>query len=427
LGVAAATAGLAVALTHAAGCGSTPLGTGHAGTGGGGQTGAGGTAASGGSGATGAGGAAPATRQVDILFMIDDSSSMQTAQENLRANLPSFMDVLKGLPGGLPDLHVAVVSSDMGAGDGSIQGCSRTGDNGVFKFQPTGTCTATGLGAGSTFLVDSGGASPQTNFGTQDITTVFQCIATLGASGCGFEHQLASIARALGADGAAAPAENAGFLRANAILAVVLLTNEDDCSAPAGSPLFSPTSPMLASTYGPTSNFQCNEFGHKCLVPAGLPNAGTMQPPSRYAPNGSMNDTVVYTPPMAATSNCVSYEDSPVLTSVGSIADGIKRLKAFPQSQILVTAITGLNEGPSSNGYTVAWRAPSVSDTGPWPFVQHTCGDTSSPTGFADPAVRIEQFVKQFGTNGFVDTYCQANYAPTLGLIATKLAALITP
>jgi hypothetical protein len=399
---------------------------GAGGAGGGGAVGAGGTV--GGGGAVGTGGTPPPTRQVDLLFMIDNSSSMDTGQANLRANLPSFMNVLKGLPGGLPDLHVAVVSSDMGAGDGSsIMGCSFNGDNGVFRSQPTGGCTTTGLNAGATFLTDTGGASPQTNFGTQDITSVFQCIAALGATGCGFEHQLASIARALGADGAAPPTQNAGFLRPNAILAIVLLTNEDDCSAPPGSTLFTPTSSQLGSMYGPTENFQCNEWGHKCLVPAGLPNAGTMAPPSRYAPTNSVTDRVVYTPPMAATSNCVSREDSPVLTPVGTVATGIKRLKAFPNSQILVTAITGLNEGPSSNGYAVTWRAAPTTDTGPWPAVAHACGGDTASTSFADPAVRIEQFVQQFGTNGFVDTYCQTTYAGTLGLIATKLAAMLTP
>ena len=81
--------------------------------------------------------------QGDILFMIDNSASMATAQANLQANLGNFMDVLKGLAGGLPDLHIAVVTSDMGAGDGvSIQGCTANGDNGVFRFQPSAGCTA---------------------------------------------------------------------------------------------------------------------------------------------------------------------------------------------------------------------------------------------------------------------------------------------
>jgi hypothetical protein len=130
---------------------------------------------------------------------------------------------------------------------------------------------------------------------------------------------------------------------------------------------------------------------------------------------------------MAAMGNCVSFEDSPVLTSVGSIAEGIKRLKAFPNGQILVTAITGLNEGPSSNGYTVTWRAAPTTDTGPWPQIAHVCGSDTGTTSFADPAVRIEQFVQQFGTNGFADSYCQTNYAGTLGLIATKLSAMLAP
>jgi hypothetical protein len=43
---------------------------------------------------------------------------------------------------------------------------------------------------------------------------VFACIANLRQSGCGFEHQLRSIVRALGADaGVLAPDKNACFLR----------------------------------------------------------------------------------------------------------------------------------------------------------------------------------------------------------------------
>src|SRR5262249_24827403 len=142
-----------------------------------------------------------------------------------------------------------------------IQGCSATGDNGVFHYQRTGTCTSTGLDPNATFIASTGGANPVTNFGTQDITTVFQCITGVGALGCGFEHQLASVARALGADGASPPPENAGVLRANAVLGIVMLSNEDDCSGPPGDPLWDPVSSQLSSMYGPTDNFQCNEWG----------------------------------------------------------------------------------------------------------------------------------------------------------------------
>jgi hypothetical protein len=349
--------------------------------------------------------------------MIDNSSSMETAQANLAANMGSFMDVLKGLAGGLPDLHVAVVTSDMGAGDGSsIQGCTTNGDNGVFRFQPGLGCTATGLDANATYIVDTGGAAPTTNFGSMDITTVFSCIAGVGAFGCGFEHQLASIARALGADGAPPPPQNAGFLRPEATLGIVLLSNEDDCSGPPGSPLFDPTSSQLVSMYGPTENFLCNEWGHLCVSPT----TGQLVQPSRFAPNNLATDVVTYSAP-GGPDNCESFEASPVLTSVGSIVNGIKALKSDPARQILVGAIVGPAEE-----YTVTWRTAPTMDTGPWPQINHSCGSPGSPTGFADPAVRLQQFVQQFGPNGVFDTFCQANYGQTLHAMATRLGQVVT-
>ena len=365
--------------------------------------------------------------QADILFMIDSGGSEESAHANLKANLGSFMDVLKALPGGLPDLHIAVITADMGAGDGtSIIGCSLNGDNGAFHYRPSGGCVSVGFtDPNATFIVDSGGGSPQTNFGTQDVTTVLECIIDPGSSGCGFRQQLGSIARALGADGAAPPSQNVGFLRPDALLAIVMLTDADDCSAPPGSPLFDPISGTLNSMYGPTQHFLCNEWGHLCVPPGG----GAPVQPSRFAPTGSVTDTVVYTPAMATVSNCQSFEQSPVMTAVGALADGIKALKADPANQILITALVGMTEGPDSEGYTVSWRTPPTPDTGPWPGVDHACGDATAgmTAGFADPAVRIEQFVRSFGANVIVDNFCQADYGASLTNIATTLARMTAP
>src|SRR5436190_963694 len=55
-------------------------------------------------------------RNVDLLFMVDNSFSMKNSQDKLRGNFPTFMTRLKDPPG-LPNVHVAVVSSDMGAYD----------------------------------------------------------------------------------------------------------------------------------------------------------------------------------------------------------------------------------------------------------------------------------------------------------------------
>ena len=121
--------GLFSVIALAAGCGGHSLspdgGGGHGGTTG---TGTAGTMGGGGSGGTGGtGGKFTPTRDVDILFMIDNSSSTSLIQANLTANFPTFMTALRNQPGGLPNLHVAIINSDMGAGDGSIAGCDSTG------------------------------------------------------------------------------------------------------------------------------------------------------------------------------------------------------------------------------------------------------------------------------------------------------------
>ena len=65
-------------------------------------------------------------RAVDILFMIDNSPSMDPKQNRLATNFPLMMQILQNLPdpttGGvsLPDVHIGVVDSDVGAGNGSL-------------------------------------------------------------------------------------------------------------------------------------------------------------------------------------------------------------------------------------------------------------------------------------------------------------------
>src|SRR5579871_1971153 len=102
--------------------------------------------------------------EIDILFMIDNSSSMTEMQTKILDQLPLFMNVLTGLKNP-PNLHVAVVSSDMGApGDSTSSiGCTQFGDQGQFQRTPRGMCTSSTLTAGDTFLVDDP-ASMTSNF-----------------------------------------------------------------------------------------------------------------------------------------------------------------------------------------------------------------------------------------------------------------------
>src|SRR4051812_28877999 len=58
--------------------------------------------------------AATPNRDLDILFMVDDSASMADKQANLANNFPNFISKLQSGPDGLPNLHLGVISSDMG-------------------------------------------------------------------------------------------------------------------------------------------------------------------------------------------------------------------------------------------------------------------------------------------------------------------------
>jgi hypothetical protein len=354
----------------------------------------------GGAGQAGAGGTFTPTRKIDMLFVIDDSGSTRLMQDNLLRNFPVFVNRLSEPPG-LPDLRIAVVSTDLGAGDGSVPSCDATGGrNGIFHYTARGTCTSTGLDPGATYIADDGVVRNHTG----NLADVFTCIGALGNSGCGFSHALAAAARALGANGQPAPAENRGFLREDAFLFIMILTNEDDCSAPPGSGLFDTvTNTNLASPLGPVSLYRCSEFGHLC---------GGKKPP-RLAPNGRVDDRVTL-------DGCVSAEGAGMLTPVATVVAQLRALKPFPDQQIVVAAIVG-----PTTPYTIAWRNPGVTDTGPWPVLQPSCVATDGSVGL--PSVRIAQWVQSFGANGLLLSVCDTDFAPSLDRMAQLLNQAVAP
>jgi hypothetical protein len=418
--MALAAVGVALAAAQAGGCHSSPLsgGDGGAGTGGAsaasggggasasagsGGASAGGAGASGGSGAGGTTGPSPLVqeidwnlnRDVDLVFMVDNSFSMKPLQNKLTANFPAFMNVLKALP--LPNVHIAVVSSDLGAGATGAPGCSNTGgDQGKFQFAPKDpvVCANAQLKAGQTFISNVNGMPNYTG----DIADAFGCIAALGQGGCGFEHQFGSVLRALGADGrGGAPAENANFLRPGALLGVVLITNEDDCSAPIGSDVFDSTSKYVSDPLGPQTSYRCNFVGHLC----------DGQKPPRASSGGPYQ-------------SCVSAEDG-VLLKVSDVVTGLKGLKADP-TKVLVAAISG-----PAQPYVVIDDAQPTNDdpAGAWPQIGHSCTQTDGT--YADPSVRIAQWVQAFGANGTFDSICNASFAPALQRIAEEIGKRVAP
>jgi hypothetical protein len=344
-------------------------------------------------------------RKLDLLFMIDNSSSMSSLQDRLSKNLPVLVQGLATLPTGLPDIHIAVVSSSSQPGmTTDIGGCTPSDvQNGVFQhaFNPTGIVghpECTGLTLDGTFISAEAGAAP--NF-TGKIEDVFGCIALLGQMGCGFEHQFGSIERAL--DPAHPIAANVGFLRDDAYLGVVMLTNEDDCSAPANTSLFNDELGTSADPLGRLASYRCTEFGILC---------GGKRPP--------------HTLPAATTeqeTGCMSAEDQGQLITDASFEAFLMGLKHGDRSKLLVAAIVA---PPTPFAVSTALSQSSKTDPSDptAPGLVPSCFATNM-IDYGDPAVRVTDVVTSFG--GVTYNICADDYSPAMAQIATKIGQLLGP
>jgi len=159
--------------------------------------------------------------QDDLLFVVDDSRSMADEQAALAAGFPQLVDVLAQSQGGLPDVHLGVVTADLGDGGAGLPGCTATGDAGVMRGA---ACPALD---GAAYLADEVAADGTRlrNY-TGSLDDAFACMTAVGTGGCAIEQPLEAMHRALAPGLGLAP----GFLRDDAELLVVIVSDEDDCS-----------------------------------------------------------------------------------------------------------------------------------------------------------------------------------------------------
>ena len=269
-------------------------------------------------------------------------------------------------------------------GSPTCKSCAPPGGQGRFQNAPrgqNGTCRSVPRDS----YISAVGANQ--NF-DGDIESAFSCIAPLGITGCGFEHQLQSVRVALDPD--LMPPENRGFLREEAILAIILLTDEDDCSAPADTTLFDPSQTLVSDPLGPLTSYRCNEFGHLC---------NGQRPPRTAASN---------------LQNCHSAEDGRLI-KVSELVAFFKNLKANP-NDVMVAAVTG-----PATPYSVTLVAPTTR-RGPGPAVPTIVPSCMSANGTAAPAVRIKDFVDAFGDNGTFLSICADDFSPVMTRIGQEVA-----
>jgi hypothetical protein len=393
-------------------------------------------------------------RALDLVFIIDNSPSMAPKQEKLKAQFPRLIAALRDpISNTLPDLRVAILDSDLGTGgmysggscgpnDGNGQ--SNYGDMGKFRMIGASACGVTSPDA---LWLEYKDGSP-VNF-TGDINTVFACLATgVGTLGCGEEHPIQALefawAKGIGNDA------QLGMLRPEAYLGLVFLTDEDDCSAAMNDAIFGDKTELR----GESASLRCATRSHACggvnltdAPPApGYPTTTSFQAPfssctarTDFCPNGITGGP--------GTDVSVPTACNP-LRDFKAIADGIKKLKADPEKQIIVAGIFGWPMGgdlanalpykiaPVPNPNSADTAHPTVFDY--WPICydpDHQPTSPDSKTGFdtiaagwgAIGGVRMSAFIDEFGANGMKFSICEKDFGAVMTKIGNKVVGTVGP
>jgi len=331
---------------------------------------------------------------VDLLFMVDNSGSMAEEQAALGMQFERMMLVLASGDldadgtGDFPpvkSLHFGVISSDMGAGQEGVTTCTMGfyGDDGLLQNTGNGPgCESTYPGDFLEFMA-MGATTPQ------QFATDARCISTLGIGGCGFEQQLDAILKALTPSTSGitffnnttghGDGENRGFLRDDSLLAIVAVTDEDDCSTPESTELFSSSS----AVYTGDLNLRC--WAYKEVV----------YPMSRYvdgllALRPDAPDLLVYAAIVGVPADLVSDSDSINYDAI--LADPRMQEMPDPANPTRLT--------------------PSCTSAG----------------GVAYPPRRMVSLAQQLearGANGIVQSICQSDFTPALSAIIEKIADVL--
>lgn len=372
-------------------------------------------------------------RNVDLLFMVDNSASMAQEQESLRREFPELIRTLttgdrdgdgsEDFPP-VANLHLGVVSSDMGLpGITGIDGCSGLGDDGILRNVPD--ATVTGCAATYPLFLDfvAGEGDPDA------IATDFGCIASLGTAGCGFEQQLESVLKAVWPEDDVDPATdaprdpnrisflgdglgfgtvghgdglNAGFLRPNrgediSVVAIVVVTDEEDCSS-RDTKHFTPESDL-----DPSDPLTMQDLNLRCFY-----NKDQLYPLVRYSEGYKLlregNDQLVVFAAIAGVPPDLVEAD--VLASV-DFSDEAAR-DAF------YDAILGDERMQEMVDET---RPPGNGNLIP------SCDVPDR--GVAYPPRRIVEVARSFGERGLIQSICQDDFGPAMDVLVNAIGQTI--
>ncbi len=385
-------------------------------------------------------------KDVDILFVIDNSGSMAEEQALLVANFAAFVDLLEaedvainyrigitttdaGNPrcvGGVPENGTLVLSSCL---DRVASGEFVFADQ-DYSFACADHCTKTD--AQLTVRPTTTHYDPQprprrwieriegqSNIeGVASNVEAFQCYGPQGVAGCGFESHLESMYRALAKAEDPGSTANYGFLRDAAVLSIVVITDETDCSYRAGAKEVFVDNKVFWNSPDDVqpSSALCWRAGVEC--------SGDSPYSECHAANHGVDGAVG-----------VADADA-VLRPVSEYVAFVKAIEASKQlidasQRVLVSVIGGVPVGYQAGAaelvYADAWDPGFQADFGIGPGCVR--GDPKQPSATAVPPVREREFAEAFAGDDGRNLYsiCQDNYGAALAAIADRFRAQITP
>jgi hypothetical protein len=364
-------------------------------------------------------------RHLDLLFMVDNSLSMKPKQDKMKAQFPRLIEGLRDRSDGtLPDLRIAILDSDVGSGySDACGGTINQGDKGMFQMRDAVGC---GANENARWLELTNGKP--VNF-TGELSKVFGCLASnVGVDGCGYEHQLGVFQWAFYAN------ENANqwdFLRPEAYLGIVILTDEDDCSAPPNTRMYN----KRVLTEG--GSLRCTTRGHQCdNTKLEFPATGPVSVP--YASchartDATCNDDQVDT---TEAGSC-----NP-MTSITDLVTSIRQLKGdAADDKILVAAIYGTPRAGDTTAPTYKIdlaknpNQPDKPDSKIWDYwpicydpdyLPEKVGQDVAAEHGATGGLRIDAFLNGFPTkNRLAYSICESDFGPAMQGIGDALSNLM--
>lgn len=379
-------------------------------------------------------------RDVDILFVIDNSGSMAEEQARLARNFSGFVDALDTMK---VEYRVAITTTDVDHaacpqatpedGDLVLRACTDAVAAGAFQFNDldasyacTDQCklSAADLEIQPSLAADGElRARPwlESIAGTQNLPAgvsmadAFACFGPQGIDGCGYESPLEAMRLAL----SKARDDKGGFLREDALLAVVFVTDEADCSTnPAHVSAFT-SEPTFWNDEDPkrTSGI-CWRAGVECDNPEG-PDLGQC-----HAANYSLDGDVG-----ASDGDAVLFPVQRYIDFLGGLRDGDD---GGPRARdVLVSLIAGVPVGYDRGAAEIPYRTAEAGSDQQINFgVAPGCVNTEDGSNStAVPPVRERELAEAFAVDGERNLFsiCQDSYVDALAQIAAAIDRELPP